>query len=117
MLLVDDEPVVRRTVGRALERAGYEVHVASTAQEALELLVAHPPIAAVVSDIMMDDVHGPALVRQLRTLRPHLPAVFMSGETPELLGAGELPESTLFVPKPFEPETLLLALTQVLLPA
>lgn len=114
ILLVDDEPLVRSTVERALRRAGHRVHVAATASEALALLQRQPAIAVVVSDVMMDDVHGPDLVRRLRELRPDLAAVLMSGETRELIGADELPEGTPFVGKPFSSGELLRAVERAL---
>lgn len=106
-LIVDDEPIVRRTVGRLLVRAGYEVRVASTAAEAEAIARAEPGLAAVVSDVMMDEVPGPQLAERLHAIRPGLPVVFMSGEVPEHLAEMGVDAAALFVPKPFKPEMLL----------
>lgn len=107
LLLVDDEPIVRRTVGRLLVRAGYDVRVASTAAEAEAIARAEPALAAIVSDVMMDEVHGPELARRLHAIRPGVPVVFMSGEVPEHLPEMGVDPAALFVPKPFTPEVLL----------
>lgn len=107
ILVVDDDPLVRRTVERALVRAGYDVRVAASATDALEAL-AEAPVDLVVSDVMMDDMEGPAFGALARQRRPDLRLLFMSGETPENLPAVGLDKATTpFLPKPFRPEDLL----------
>lgn len=106
--MVDDEPLVRRTVMRALERAGYRVVSATSGAEALSMLGRDPTIVLLVSDVMMDDIEGPSLARQARVLRPALGVIFMSGETPEnltLVGVDKRRDA--FLPKPFRPDLLL----------
>ena len=56
ILVVDDEPLVRRTVERALKRAKYDVHIASGGTEALAMVDAGLVPDLVVSDVMMDDM-------------------------------------------------------------
>ncbi|MBX9698390.1 MAG: response regulator, partial [Acetobacteraceae bacterium] len=74
LLLVDDEAPLRRLSARILERAGYAVRVADSAESALELLEgeAEPPLA-LVSDVAMPGMDGLTLARRLRARWPGLP--------------------------------------------
>lgn len=115
ILVVDDEPLVRRTVERALQRADYEVHVASAGTEALHMLDGGLHPALVVSDVMMDDMEGPQFVAQLRTRLPGAHVLFMSGETPENLPhVGLDKDHTDFLEKPFAPQAFVDKVAQIL---
>lgn len=116
ILLVDDEPLVRRTVERLLTRAGYTVRSAPSAEEALRIATTDPSIALVLSDVMMDDLHGPELVARIRQRVPSLPVLFMSGETREHLPSAGVGALESFVAKPFEPQALLAAVGRALSP-
>lgn len=110
VLLVEDEPSVRRLLQRVLEREGYEVRTVATGREALELwpqLRDH--VNVVVTDIVMPGgVSGIQLAKDLHRQTPSLPVIFMSGYDPEYntsdiaMVAGEN-----FVPKPARSEELL----------
>jgi two-component system cell cycle sensor histidine kinase/response regulator CckA len=103
VLLVEDEAPVRRLAERALTRLGYQVISAACAQDALELADAEgaPALACVVSDVVMPGMDGPALVRALRTTRPHLPAILVSGYADAPLRAQLASEHVRFLSKPF----------------
>ena len=59
ILVVDDEPAVRRLACQMLEREGYATVEAETGRQALALLVSHPGrISLVVSDVRMPDMNG-----------------------------------------------------------
>jgi two-component system cell cycle sensor histidine kinase/response regulator CckA len=94
---------VRRLAERALTRLGYQVISAACAQDALELVDADgaPALACVVSDVVMPGMDGPALVRALRTTRPHLPAILVSGYADAPLRAQLASEHVCFLSKPF----------------
>src|SRR5919108_3034960 len=77
VLLVEDDPVVRRVAGRALARAGLSVVEARDGYEALEL--ASGPVDLVVADLVMPRMGGHELIRRLRLRRPKLPALLISG--------------------------------------
>lgn len=66
ILIVDDEPQIRRALRTALTGHGYEVSVAEDGQSGLAQLAAHPP-DAVVLDLVMPGVDGFELLRQVRT--------------------------------------------------
>ena len=77
VLLVEDDPAVRRVAGRALVRAGLSVVEARDGFEALEL--ASGQVDLVVADLVMPRMDGHELVRRLRLRRPKLPALLISG--------------------------------------
>jgi two-component system cell cycle sensor histidine kinase/response regulator CckA len=110
VLLVDDEPAVCRVTARALARHGWQVLSADCAESALALLAATPPppLAAVVTDLVMPGLDGTALVRAVRErlAAPALPAILVSGYAAEELRqevAAALGEGTMaFLPKPYD---------------
>ena len=81
VLVVDDEPVIRAWVARALTLAGCDVAVASNGREALRL-VAEGRVrpAVVVTDIEMPGMTGVELAARLLALRPALRIVMMTGD-------------------------------------
>ena len=103
ILLVEDEEAVRAFAARALASRGYTVHQASTGAEALKVMAAASGgIDLVVSDVVMPEMDGPTLLRELRKTRPDLRIVFVSGYAEEAF-ARNLPENEhfSFLPKPF----------------
>ena len=109
VLLVEDEDSVRSSVARALKRHGYEVIEATNGHEALALLDARAePVALVLTDVMMPGMGGRELAEHLRTGRPALPVLFMSGYDAQSVAThGTLPDGAALVEKPFTMETLL----------
>jgi signal transduction histidine kinase/ActR/RegA family two-component response regulator len=80
ILIVDDEEALVRLGEEVLASLGYEPVGAFGAREALELFGAAPErFDAVLSDVIMPDMSGPELVRELRRVRPRLPVILMSG--------------------------------------
>jgi DNA-binding NtrC family response regulator len=77
ILVVDDEPGMRRMVSRALEREGHRVRTASTGAEALEAAAAGG-VDLVVSDIVMEPMNGLDLLGKLREKDPALPVVMIT---------------------------------------
>ena len=80
ILVVDDEEPVRLVTRRRLEREGYVVLTASGGEEAL-VYVRDPDrmIDLVLTDFAMPGMDGPELAPRIRTLRPDLPIIGMSG--------------------------------------
>jgi CheY-like chemotaxis protein len=80
ILVVDDDPVIRNLVGRALERMGYTVCEAEDGKSALELLTHRTPMVdLVLTDIMMPRMSGLELAQVAAERWPELRLVFMSG--------------------------------------
>ena len=114
VLLAEDEAAVRAAVRRLLEQRGYAVVEAAHGVEALaQWRARRAEICAVVTDLRMPQMGGPAFVRQVRLEAPTLPIVYMSGyaERGEIatLGAHET-----FVEKPLTGDRLWRALAEVL---
>jgi CheY-like chemotaxis protein len=81
ILLVDDDPAVRRFLERGLAGAGYRVFGASRLADAVTLFdLVRPQVRLALLDVTMPGGDGPEVLRELRLLSPELPAVFMSGE-------------------------------------
>jgi len=118
VLVVDDEQMVRRSVGRLLRTLGFDVILAEGGKRALELYRASADkIACVLLDIMMPEMDGIETYAQLKTIDPDLRVIFSSGRPDErrldsLLEA----EATGFIAKPYESAKLIRALDQLLDP-
>lgn len=108
ILVVEDEPLVRRLVQRVLTRAGYEVLVAEGPDEAIALASEHP-IDLLLTDLTMPSGGGRRVAAELRAQHPELPVLYMTGFSPNVEG---LEAPVLF--KPFQPEKLLHALDKLL---
>jgi PAS domain S-box-containing protein len=79
VLVVDDEPLVRRALARALGSRGYTVLEADSGDEALALVEARGGVDLLLSDVVMPGMRGPELVRAFRARWPGRPALLMSG--------------------------------------
>ena len=77
ILVVDDELHVRTMIGSTLEREGYDVQLAGSGREAFEALERNS-FDLVLTDIVMQDGNGLALLERIHTLQPHLPVVMVS---------------------------------------
>jgi CheY-like chemotaxis protein len=113
ILLVEDEPLVRGLIEKVLAVRGYTVLSAASPEEGLRLSREHV-VDAVVTDVAMPSMYGPALVDELRRHRPQLRALFISGYTSDaVLELGVMTEVA-FVQKPFSAEALASRLRQLL---
>jgi two-component system cell cycle sensor histidine kinase/response regulator CckA len=106
VLIVEDDPAIRRLLADVLRDAGYTVLTATNGLEALDVADGFPgTIDLVLSDVVMPKLGGVELVRRLREKRGELRVMFMSGypsdltDEPGALGA-------VFLPKPFSPDQL-----------
>ncbi len=80
ILLIDDEPRVRRPLSQALQHVGYRVIEAGDGEEGLELIARWgDQIAAVVADQRMPRVSGLEVLRQIRRRKRRIPVILMSG--------------------------------------
>jgi two-component system, cell cycle sensor histidine kinase and response regulator CckA len=116
VLLVEDEPGVRAFTQLVLESSGYRVLAAGHAEEALATARAHqPPLALLVTDVVMPHVSGPRLADELRSLFPGMRVLYMSGYTDEaVIRHGIVEASVAFLQKPFTPTALLHKVREVL---
>jgi len=80
ILVVDDEPAVRKLVCHCLRRQGYVVLEAASGAEAIELCrTAKGDVSLGLFDVIMPGIHGPNLKHSLEKLYPELRVLFMSG--------------------------------------
>lgn len=118
LLVVEDEEVVRQLVSRELRRAGYSVLEAENGDAALMVSRAQAgTIDLLVTDVIMPGMNGRDLAVRLRSERPGLKVLFVSGYTNELAGIGGVLESTDYLQKPFTPSVLLDRVSELLTPA
>jgi two-component system cell cycle sensor histidine kinase/response regulator CckA len=103
ILLVEDEDAVRTFAARALSNRGYTILEASNGEAALEILRAETrPVDLVISDVMMPNMDGPSLAREIRRLKPGLKMLFISGYAEEAFKKSlESMDNFVFLAKPF----------------
>ena len=103
ILLVEDEDGLRSLNARGLRSRGYSVIEASNGIEAMEALEEKDgAVDLVVSDVVMPEMDGPTLLREMRKRNPNLKIIFVSGYAEEAFDKS-LPENEqfAFLPKPF----------------
>jgi two-component system cell cycle sensor histidine kinase/response regulator CckA len=108
VLLVEDEPALRRLVQRVLEEAGYTVLAAADGLEALDVAERHSgPLQLLLTDVVMPGLSGPELVRQLHSARPGLEVLYMSGYNDSRLANRGIEQAKVnLLSKPFTPDEL-----------
>ena len=106
ILLVEDEPEVRRFVARQLAGLGYSIMEAETGAAALQVLASHTDIDLLFSDLVLPGgISGVQLLEKARALRPGLRAVLTTGYTEEFAQfEQEIAEPVL--KKPYRRQTL-----------
>ena len=107
ILIVDDEPQMRRLLVRVLNGAGHNVHEAENGQDGIRLFRRIRPVL-VITDIVMPDMEGIEMIRELRQEAPALPILAISGGGPPLyLRAATDLGATAALAKPFDTTELL----------
>jgi two-component system, cell cycle sensor histidine kinase and response regulator CckA len=101
LLIVEDEPMVRAVAERALVRQGYNVETAADGEEALALFAQGRRYDLIVSDVVMPNMDGPAMARELRAQYGDMRILFMSGYAEEQLRQSINLDKVAFLPKPF----------------
>jgi signal transduction histidine kinase len=109
ILVVEDEPAVRTLATRILETEGYRVQAASSGAEALELWRQQAgAFDVLLTDLVMPGgISGGQLAERLRTDKPGLRVIYMSGYPGDTASRGlALHEGVNFLQKPFDPTHL-----------
>ena len=116
ILLVEDEPAVRRLARRALESHGFQILEAGSGPEALVICEKHgDEVDLLLTDVVMPQMSGVELAARLTAVRRGLRVLYMSGYTEDTLGQrGVLSPETAFINKPFTPASLREAVRAVL---
>ena len=116
ILVVDDEVGVRDVLCLLLKIYGFTPLVAEDGAAGLALYRAHQQqVKVVITDMMMmPDMHGPDLIREIRAISPDCRIVAMSGVIHEQLEISEEPGRLVFLPKPMTGTELVDAIERVI---
>ena len=116
ILIVEDEPVVRRLTVRALAERGYHVLEAEDGEAALVIAREHPgDLQLLVTDVVMPGMNGKELADRLTTDRPDLRVLYISGYAEHaVVRQGVLVEGIAFLSKPFDLSELARTVREVL---
>ena len=117
ILIIDDEPHILLMLKKMLERAGYEIDIASNGLEGLELFKKYPS-DLVITDIIMPEKEGLETIREMKRLQSELKIIAMSGggkitadsylQTAKLFGASRVIE------KPFTQQQMVEAVNDLI---
>jgi len=115
ILIVEDDPAVRRLAVVILRNCGYKIQESNNAFEALEVIRRNPNFDLVLSDVIMPQMSGKELSDRLRMQCPQTRILLMSGYTDDALAHhGVLDEGLLFLEKPFSPARLAAKVREIL---
>jgi len=115
VLIVDDEPNIRRMVGALLSAEGYEVRDAQDGATGVALAIETEPDVLLLDLMMPGDIDGLGALSRMREALPDVPVVMMSGRA----GLSDAVKATKlgafnFLEKPLSPEGVLLALASAM---
>ena len=79
ILVVDDEPEIRKLVTAMLTRAGYRVFSADTGENAIRLFKGNPETELLLTDVVAPGMSGPMVADEISALNPKIKVLFMSG--------------------------------------
>jgi CheY-like chemotaxis protein len=116
ILLVEDEDFVRLVTRDVLSFAGYRVLCARHAAEAVRVFRQHEKeVQLLLTDVVLPGRNGQDLARDLRTVRPTLKTMFISGYPEnEVTKHGLQEPGVIYLPKPFSVDLLMRTVRQVL---
>ncbi len=116
ILLVEDEDAVRTFAARALATRGYDVLQAESGEAALAVVDAYEGrIDLVVSDVVMPNMDGPTMAKELKHKLPGTPIIFVSGYAEDAFAKSLDPGQEFhFLPKPFSLKQLAAAVKEVM---
>lgn len=116
ILLVEDEPSLRRVARRALERDGHVVMEAGSGEEALAMLTGDTELPdLVLTDLMMPGITGGMLLRRLRREGGIARGIVMSGYSPdEMRGRVDIDRDVELLAKPFSVDEVRAKVAEVL---
>ncbi len=113
ILVVDDEPGIRRAVAAELEDAGYEVETASSGSEAI-LLFRKSPADLVITDLKMDGIDGLEVLAEVKRERPETEVMMMTAHgSMETAVAAMRSGAYDYIAKPFDLDDLTLAVRRM----
>ena len=116
ILLVEDDPAILDVTTLILQKQDYSVLAAGTPGKAISLAAEHlEEIHLLITDVIMPEMNGRDLARNLQSIYPQLKCLFMSGYTADLIAHhGVLEEGVYFIQKPFTLQLLAAKVREVL---
>jgi CheY-like chemotaxis protein len=117
ILVVDDEPSVLALARTILWRAGFDVLEASNPSEALNIAASHPtPVRVLLTDVLMPGMNGFELAEKVKTGRPDIAVLYMSGFTDTVLleSTGRSLSGLPLIRKPFTAHRLVSTISEML---
>jgi two-component system, cell cycle sensor histidine kinase and response regulator CckA len=116
ILLVEDDPGIRKLAGIALQSYGYTVLEAAEGAEGMNIGLRRAlPIDLLITDVVMPKMSGREMVEQLRPAHPEMKVLYISGYTDDaIIRHGILEDGVFFLHKPFTPTTLARKVREVL---
>jgi PAS domain S-box-containing protein len=116
ILVVEDQPEVRRLAVHVLQSYGYRVLEAGDAEEALRVSTDFTePIDVLLTDVVMPGKNGVELSREFLSLRPDVKVIFASGYTDSIiLRHGVLDTGATLIPKPYRPSELAAKIREII---
>lgn len=115
ILLVEDHKSLRDLTRNALLKLGYTVLFAADSDSAIKVSQMHrDPIALLIANVVLPGMNGSRLAERLRTLRPDMRVLFMSGMVPEVSVRVAAISGSGFLPKPFSPDVLVAKVREML---
>lgn len=115
VLLIDDDPSVRRALARLIKSAGYQVQTFVSAREFLDTMTDATAPACLVLDVRMPGLSGLDLQRELQTANVTLPIIFITGHGDIPMSVKAMKDGAVdFLPKPVKDKELLRAIESAL---
>nr|CBX27285.1 hypothetical protein N47_I07050 [uncultured Desulfobacterium sp.] len=108
IMVVEDDEMVRNFIVKVLEHYGYKVLTAANGEEAIQISGDyHEPIHLTLTDVIMPGISSQVMELSLKSLRPEMRVLYMSGYTDNtIVHHGVLDSGKAFIGKPFSPESL-----------
>jgi len=115
ILVVDDDPLALETIAELLVESGYRVFTAQGGQRALDILETQPGIDLIVSDLMMPQMDGIALTKEIHSMGRDIPIIVITGyATIELAVETMKAGAADFITRPFNNEQIKITIKKVL---
>jgi CheY-like chemotaxis protein len=119
VLVVDDEPEIRKLVGAMVAQFGYSVLTADSGGHALTIYNNHKaPIELLITDVVAPGMSGPMLADKLSLIQPDLKVLYISGyDNTHVVQKYVVEKGHMLLPKPFTMEELQAKVKELLQPA
>jgi DNA-binding NtrC family response regulator len=115
VLVVDDEPEIRKLVAAMLIRQGYRILTADSGENAIRLFRNNPGVDLLLTDVVSPGLSGPMIADQIAALNPLIKVMFMSGyDNTQVVQRYVVEKGYSLLIKPFTMEQLVERVRQVL---